>query len=250
MRASDGAAPLAPEQAAAADAGAKAMIPVGRPFLDYVLSGLADAGFKEVCIVVAPDDSTIREYYTKRAVPARIRVAFAVQQEAKGTADAVLPVEDFAGGEPFVVLNGDNYYPPDVLQALRLADGCAGVAFTREGLLRTADVPVERIAKYAILDVAEDGELRRIVEKPGTSAPGDRVSMNCWRLTSDMFRACREVPLSPRGEYELPAAILYAIERLGISFHMVPADATVLDLSQRADVPSVAARLESVKVEL
>ena len=111
---------------AAADAGVKAMIPVGRPFLDYVLSGLADAGFREVCIVVAPDDSTIRGYYTQRVVPARIRVTFAVQQEAKGTADAVLPVEDYACGEPFVVLNGDNYYPPDVLRALRLANGCAG----------------------------------------------------------------------------------------------------------------------------
>ena len=250
MRAPDGAAPLAPDQAAAADTGVKAMIPVGRPFLDYVLSGLADAGFKEVCIVVAPDDSTIREYYAKHAVPARIRVSFAVQQEAKGTADAVLPVEDFAGGEPFVVLNGDNYYPPDVLQALRLADGCAGVAFSREGLLRTGEIPADRIAKYAILDVAEDGELKRIVEKPGTSTPGDRASMNCWRLTSDMFRACREVPLSPRGEYELLVAIGYAIGQLGISFHMVSADAAVLDLSRRADVPTVAARLESVKVAL
>ena len=96
----------------------------------------------------------------------------------------------------------------------------------------------------------EDGKLERIVEKPATSALGDRVSMNCWRLTSDMFRACREVPVSKRGEYELPAAVQYAIERLGMSFHMVSADATVLDLSHRADVPAVAARLESVKVEL
>ena len=177
-------------------------------------------------------------------------MTFAVQQEAKGTADAVLPVEDYAAGEPFVVLNGDNYYPPDVLQALRLADGCAGVAFSREGLLRTADLSADRIAKYAIVDVAEDGELERIVEKPATTARDDRVSMNCWRLTSEMFRACREVPVSTRGEYELPAAIGYAIEHLGVSFHMVPADAPVLDLSQRADVPAVAARLESVKVEL
>jgi dTDP-glucose pyrophosphorylase len=249
MRAPDGAAALAPDQARAADTGVKAMIPVGRPFLDYVLSGLADAGFREVCIVVAPDDATIRDHYTKHA-PSRIRVAFAVQQEAKGTADAVLPVEDYAGGEPFVVLNGDNYYPTDVLRRLRLADGCAGVAFTREGLLRTGDVPADRIAKYAILDVAQDGKLERIVEKPVTSKPGDRVSMNCWRLTSDMFRACREVPVSKRGEYELPAAVLYAIQQLGMSFQMVSADATVLDLSHRADVPTVAARLQAVKVEL
>src|SRR5688500_18497011 len=49
MRAPDGAAALAADQAAAADTGVKAMIPVGRPFLDYVLSGLADAGFTRGC---------------------------------------------------------------------------------------------------------------------------------------------------------------------------------------------------------
>jgi len=43
MRKADSAARLDPTQAAAADTGIKAMIPVGRPFLDYVLSALADA---------------------------------------------------------------------------------------------------------------------------------------------------------------------------------------------------------------
>ena len=41
MRRADDAVPLSPQQAAAADAGAKAMMPVGRPFLDYVLSAAA-----------------------------------------------------------------------------------------------------------------------------------------------------------------------------------------------------------------
>ena len=30
------------------------MIPLDRPFLDYVLSALADAGYRRVCVVVAP----------------------------------------------------------------------------------------------------------------------------------------------------------------------------------------------------
>ncbi len=44
MRRDDAGAELSAEQASLADSGMKAMIPVGRPFLDYVLSGLADAG--------------------------------------------------------------------------------------------------------------------------------------------------------------------------------------------------------------
>ena len=48
------------EQSRAAAEGAKGMIPFGRPFLDYVLSSLADAGFREVCLVIGPEHRAIR----------------------------------------------------------------------------------------------------------------------------------------------------------------------------------------------
>ena len=44
MRKCDAAAQLDARQSAAADAGMKGMIPIRRPFLDYILSALADAG--------------------------------------------------------------------------------------------------------------------------------------------------------------------------------------------------------------
>jgi dTDP-glucose pyrophosphorylase/Na+/proline symporter len=254
MRESSDEVPLAPDQAAAADAGAKALIPVGRPFLDYVLSGLADAGFTDVCLVVAPEHGPMRDRYARDAVPARVRVRFAVQATALGTADAVLAAEEFAAGEPFVVLNADNYYPTDVLARLRAAKESAGVAFSRAGLLRSGDIPAERIAAFAILDVDTTGILRHIIEKPDPASRTARseapVSMNCWKLDSDIFHACRDVQPSPRGELELPIAIQYAIDVLGKKFEMIEADASVLDLSRRADVAKVAARLKSVTVRL
>ncbi len=253
MRQADDGVMLSAEQAAAADAGAKGMIPVGRPFLDYVLSGLADAGFTDVCIVVAPQHAEIHDRYARAAIPTRVRVQFAVQANALGTADAVLAAEEFAGGEPFVVLNADNYYPTDVLARLRNADGAAGVAFSRAGLLRAGDVPADRLASYALLDV-HGGVLRRIIEKPDAATMAAQanapVSMNCWRLESTFFRACRDVQPSARDELELPNAIQYAIDVLGERFTMIPADASVLDLSRRADVAKVTARLKAVTVRL
>jgi SSS family solute:Na+ symporter len=246
---------LAPHQVAAADAGIKAMIPVGHPLLDYSLSALGDAGFTDVCIVVASDDHTIRDRYTGTVVPTRFRVTFATQLEPDGTADAVLAAEEFTAGEPFVVINSDNYYPPEVLLSLRTTGEPACVGFSREGLLRRGNIPAERIAAYAILDVGADGYLRRIVEKPDASAIASlgsaaEVSMNCWRLTSEIFRACRDVPPSPRGEIELPAAVQYAIDVLGARIRVIHTDAPVLDLSHRADIPVVTARLKSIAVRL
>src|SRR5512141_210353 len=84
-RAADGAA-LDSNQAAVADTGVKAMIPIGRPFLDYVLSALADAGIGEVCLVVGPEHDAIRRYYRDEAHVERLRIAFATQERPLGTA--------------------------------------------------------------------------------------------------------------------------------------------------------------------
>lgn len=255
MREEDASVALAPGQLAAAEAGVKGMMPVGRPFLDYVLSALADAGFTDVCMVVAPDHAEMRDYYTSRVVPKRLRISFAVQAAAIGTADAVLAAEEFTMGEPFVVLNSDNYYPAEVLSRLRVANGPAAVGFSREGLLRESNISAERIAAYAVLDTGDDDMLTSVSEKPSeaslTARGTDiRVSMNCWRLTSDFFRACRDVQPSPRGELELPLAVQYAIDILGMRFTVISVDAAVLDLSRRADIPRVAALLATTEVTL
>jgi glucose-1-phosphate thymidylyltransferase len=197
----------------------------------------------------------MRDYYTTRAVPTRLRIAFAVQSAPIGTADAVLAAQEFTLGEPFVVLNSDNYYPADALARLRATNGPAAIGFSREGLLRGSNIPPERIADYALLDVGEDGMLRRVIEKPsdasldalGARAP---VSMNVWRLTSEFFRACRDVQPSPRDELELPLAVQYAIEILGMRFTVLRMDAPVLDLSRRSDIPRVAALLSTTEVSL
>jgi glucose-1-phosphate thymidylyltransferase len=255
MRARDDQAPLTAAQASAADAGIKAMIPIGRPFLDYVLSALADAQLTDVCIVIGPEHGMIRKHYEHTVSLSRLRVRFAVQQEPRGTADALLTAERFAADEPFVVLNGDNYYPAAELARLRAVRAPAVLAFRREGLLRDGHIAPERIAKYAVLDIGADGYVRRVVEKPDQATlsgvgPDAWVSMNCWLFDAEIFRACRAVPPSPRGELELPLAVQHAIDARGMRVLAVCADAGVLDLSHRGDVAAVATGLEGVDVKL
>lgn len=255
MRRADASAALDTGQAAAADAGMKGMIPIGRPFLDYVLSALADAGFTDVCLVIGPEHGAVRAHYAGAAAPRRVRLHFAVQERPLGTADAVLAAEPFAAGEPFVVLNADNYYPVDVLAALRRAPAPALPGFDRDALGRDGgNVPPERIASFALLDVAGDGTLRRIVEKPDAAtlramAGARLVSMNCWLFTPAVFEACRAVPPSPRGELELPHAVQWLVSERQARFTVLPVHAPVLDLSSRADIPAVAARLAHLAVQ-
>ncbi len=259
MRRADASATLDEGQQAAADAGLKGMIPVGaggegRPFMDYALSALADAGFREACLVIGPEHDAVREHYARLRTE-RIAVRFAVQERPLGTADAVLAAEEFADGEPFLVVNSDNYYPAATLAALRTAPAPALAGFDRAALADGGNIDPARIASFALLETSPDGALSRIVEKPDAAtlrALGDdaSVSMNCWLLTPAIFEACRSIAPSPRGELELPDAVRWLMERRGARFTVVPSHEPVLDLSNRADVPAVAARLAGVDVRL
>jgi glucose-1-phosphate thymidylyltransferase len=74
--------------------------------------------------------------------------------------------------------------------------------------------------------------------------------MNVWRLDGRIFDACRGLEASARGELELPNAVRRAIREQGLRVRALPMNASVLDLSHRADVPAVSERLARVQVRL
>jgi dTDP-glucose pyrophosphorylase len=242
MSAPDVAAILTDDQRRAAASGRKAMMPInGHPFVAYLLSALADAGLTDVALVVAPDHDALQRYLAA-APPARVRVALLVQDVARGTADAVLAAQEWTATDPFLVMNADNIYPVPALRDLTTLDGPGFAAFDAGDLVASSNIAAERVRRFAIVRVDEDGYLLSIVEKPPDAPAGQTVSMNLWRFDARIYDACRVVPLSARGELELPEAVGVAI-RGGVRFRAVPARGPVLDLSQRADAADVGRRL-------
>lgn len=256
-------ASLSDVQAAVAETGVKAMIPIAtgpgepRPFLDYVLTALADAGVRRVCLVVGPEHGALRDHY-RGLPPRRVEVSFAVQPEPKGTADAVASAESFAAGDDVILINSDNYYPPDALRVLVELDGPGLIGFERDALLAAGNIAPDRVRQFAVIECNPDSTLREIREKPGADeierleADGGPicVSMNCWRLGADIFNACRAIPPSPRGEYELPDAVRLVMRETGTSYRVIRMAETVLDLSRREDIESVQRALAGREVNL
>jgi glucose-1-phosphate thymidylyltransferase len=255
MRRADAGAAVGEDQARVADTGVKAMIPIGRPFLDYVLSGLADAGLTEVCLVIGPEHDAVRDYYRGPAALKRVRVSFAVQERPLGTADAVAAASPVVGPRAFLVLNSDNYYPVEAYRALASLGGPGLVAFERDAMVRQSNVPADRVGQFAAVRIDDDDTMLDIVEKPDAAmlaSFGNEVylSMNCWRFDTSVLDACRRVPLSARGERELTDAVRLARQEAGTRFRVVRMNAGVLDLSSRGDIASVAGRLARVEVRL
>lgn len=250
MRRPDDAASLDAAQSAMAESGVKGMIPIRRPFLEYVLSALADAGIDDVVLVIGPQHDAIVRHFTVEAPPRRVRVRFAVQPEPIGTANAVTTAAALIGDTPFLVLNADNYYPVEALLALAAEETAGTIAFDRDALVNEGNIDVERVRAFAVLSVTNDGRLAGIIEKPGAAleldSPAARwVGMNLWAVTPAIVEACRRVPRSRRGEFELPEAVALAL-RDGVPVRAIRMAAPVLDLSRRSDVASVVARLGDV----
>jgi glucose-1-phosphate thymidylyltransferase len=257
MRKTDGNSELSDEQARVADSGVKALIPIDRPFLDYVLSVVADAGYKKVCLVIGPEHTELRRYY-ESLNPKRFSLDFVIQQQPLGTADAVAAAEGWCDGESFVVINSDNYYPLTALKALREVRAPGVALFERRAMLAGSNIPAERVEKFAIAET-DGGMLSRVIEKPSSDAMavaagklGGKIylSMNLWLFDRAIFDACRAIPKSSRGEFEITDAVQYTITNAGSRYAAILVEAPVLDLSSRADVGPVTDRLRGMQVNL
>ncbi len=242
-------------QSAAASAGVKAMISMGgeRPFLDYVISALADSGFTDICLVIGPEHDMIRDYYDD-VDKSRVTISFAVQEEPLGTANAVLSAEEFAGKDRILILNSDNYYPAEALRLLSDVEGSALVGFERSAMLEHSNIAPDRIAAFALATSDANGNLDELVEKPDEATIerlGDSavLSMNCWLCSPAIFPAARAIPMSARGEYEITDAVRAAIDA-GDPYRVVRANVGVLDMSNRGDIASVMDSLGEAEVRL
>lgn len=243
MRAPAPGSQLTAEQELIASAGLKSLMPLagGRTLLDMIIERLYDAGFTQVCLVIGPEHEAIRSHRFDQ----RVEVSFAVQSEALGTADAVLAAEEFVSEtDLFLVINSDNLYPTSGLALLRRERLPSVLAFEREALIEKSNIPPERIAKFATIEIGPNGELASVLEKPRIVDRESLISMNAWIFSRRIFDACRKISLSERGEYELTAAVQFLVDDNIEAFRTIRIAAGVLDLSSRTDVPELQARLD------
>ena len=113
----------------------KELLPIlGRPVIDYVVAEAIEAGCTEIIIVISQDKEAIRRYFSDqpdldarleangrsdllsgvRELARRAKITFCYQTEPLGLGHAVMQGREFAGDDPFLVLNGDAITRPGV----------------------------------------------------------------------------------------------------------------------------------------
>jgi glucose-1-phosphate adenylyltransferase len=227
----------------------------GRPFLDYGLYNLHQAGVRDIVIVAGERDTSLRSYYGANDRDNEfhgLRISYAIQripeerEKPMGTADALLQAlvsrPDWSDGD-FIVCNSDNLYSIRAFLLLLECDAPnALLDYDRSGL----EFDAARIAQFGITRKDNHGFLLEIVEKPSIDelerlrgSDGNlRVSMNIFRLNYSMiFEALKNCPMNPvRQEKELVAAVTTMVRLHPKSLKAIPLKEHVPDLTFKEDI--------------
>jgi len=174
----------------------------GRPILDWIIGALPPVD--RLVVVVNYLAEQIEAYL---ATQSRVRHWTTVKQEVpRGTGDALRVCRSHIGSEKLLVLNGDDLYGSADLAAL---------AAKPMGLLAHA---VDEPRKFGIVFPRADGTLERLIEKPDLDGR-QLANIGAYLFPKEVFDI--DLPLSPRGEYEITDAVSTLAARG--SFHVVEA---------------------------
>ncbi|WP_302081315.1 bifunctional sugar-1-phosphate nucleotidylyltransferase/acetyltransferase [Salinibaculum rarum] len=188
----------------------KPMLPVAdRPLAAHTADAAVEAGTDELVFVVGYEADAVRDFFGAeyRGVP----VTYAIQDQQRGTADAVRAARDALDGD-FAVLNGDNLYDPESVAALF----AAGPAIAAQ--------EVSDPTSYGVLST--DGtRVTDIVEKPA-DPPSNLANAGAYVFPA-VAREWLDVPESERGEHELTDVVGRVVDEF---------DVTAVELERWLDV--------------
>ncbi|MEC7771787.1 MAG: sugar phosphate nucleotidyltransferase [Bacteroidota bacterium] len=230
----------------------------GRPLLDYVIYNAKKAGYSKIYIVIGENAQLFKEFYGSGKSGSMfhdMEFFFATQYVPNdrtkpfGTADALFQATEQypeLKNTRYSVCNSDNLYSVEAFRALRQIEAPnAFIAYDRDAM----NFPEERISRFALVKLDENGYLTDIVEKPDPSQVGAyrdsmgklRVSMNAFTFDgAKMDSFLQNCPVHPeRKEKELPTALLNMLKEYPQTAIGIPFSEHVPDLTAKDDIVEV-----------
>jgi NDP-sugar pyrophosphorylase family protein len=187
------------------------MLPIlGKPIVERVMETLCANGINDFILVVSRDDRDIVKYFNEES-ELEFNITFVVQEERLGMANALQRAAPFIH-QDFVLSACDNLAPVQHVAELIERQQADETIHATLSLMR---IDPSSVSKTGIVEMV-DGRVTHIVEKPHPEeAPSDIASLPLYVFTPRILDYLSQVPLSPRGEYELQDAIQMLIEANG-----------------------------------
>ena len=183
---------------------AKQLVPVAnKPVLFYGLEAIADAGIRDVGIVVGDTAASIRAAVGDGR-EFGLDVTYIKQPAPLGLAHAVLVAHDYLGAEDFVMYLGDNFIVGGI--ASLIDEFISGRPDAQIMLTHVSD-PRE----FGVVELDELGDVIRLEEKPSRPR-SDLALVGVYIFTPAVHEAVRQLKPSGRGELEITEALQWLID--------------------------------------
>src|ERR687891_646385 len=184
---------------------AKQLVPVAnKPVLFYGLEAMAEAGIREVGIIVAPETGGEIRAAAGDGSRFGVTITYIEQDAPRGLAHAVLTAEEFLGDSPFVMYLGDNLLRDgitELVETFRSDEPDALILLT----------PVPDPEHYGVAELDGDGRVAQLAEKP-SEPKTDLALVGVYMFTKSVFDAARAIEPSGRGELEITDAIQHLVD--------------------------------------
>ncbi|MBC8501431.1 MAG: NTP transferase domain-containing protein [DPANN group archaeon] len=194
----------------------------GKPFLDYLLGNLEEAGYEMVYVIVGHKKNQVEEFFKKNDF--NFETKFVHQIKRLGTGHAVKLLSRHIK-ENFVVVMGDNLYSVNDLGNINFDDNYNCIYALRH----------KNPERFGVL-VTKGNFLVEIEEKP-EKPKSNLINAGLYKFTPEIFDKLRKIKKSPRGEYELTSAIEMLAKKNKVKVKVLKD--YWLDLGKYEDIPKI-----------
>ena len=210
----------------------KEMLPiVDKPTIKFIVEEAKAAGIEDILIVTGKNKRAIENHFdsnpeleqdlketgkaellklTQDITNLGVNLYYTRQPHPAGLGDAIYRARSFVGGEPFVVMLGDDLMKDKVTLTKQLMNDYDK---THASTIAVMQVPHNEVSKYGV--IAPEGKVndnlynvKKFVEKPAVDkAPSDLAIIGRYLLTPEIFEILEHQKPGRGGEIQLTDAI-------------------------------------------
>ena len=212
----------------------KEMLPiVDKPTIQFIVEEAKKSGIEDILIVIGKNKRPIEDHFdsnpeleqdleekgkkellrlTEGITDLGVNLYYTRQPHPAGLGDAIYRARSFVGGEPFVVMLGDDLMKDKVTLTKQLMNDYDK---THASTIAVMQVPHKEVSKYSVIDPEGKGKVdkdlynvKKFVEKPAVDkAPSDFAIIGRYLLTPKIFEILENQKPGRGGEIQLTDAI-------------------------------------------